>query len=178
MKMSEESHKEYEVFATNCIDFYYSLENELNNVELKTIGMDVSHICFRVATQSEYQSIQIMMKSNSNEFVETQFNGRAVSIFVLKKAIKVSNSHEISVVELPAPRESHTYRTGLEHIGYIVDDLDTFKVEFKSILSGEKIRPFTIPAFIEFENSITAKFYEQALYEIIKLQGFKFETLN
>ena len=161
--------------------FYASVEKQLDRVLINTDSFLISHICFRTASEFIYENIRDWLKLHCREFVETQFNGRSVSILILKKAIFLSKKHSVEVIELPAPREIHTYPNGLEHIGYTVGDenkLNSFKVDKHNVLSGEKIRPFTKPAFVEFKDGSCAKFYERSLYEIVKLQGWNFENLG
>jgi len=84
------------------------------------------------------------------------------------------------LIELPAPREAHTYPTGLEHLGINVGEkLPEFKEKYKDVITGVKDRrPYCYPAFITFENGTSAKFYERSLREVILLQGWKFEKLQ
>jgi len=49
--------------------------------------------------------------------VETQFNGRAVSILILKEPLLLEDGFTVSMIELPAPRAVHMYPSGLESIG-------------------------------------------------------------
>ena len=65
----------------------------------------------------EYENLRDETKNFCSEFVETQFNGRAVSILILKEPLLLEDGFTVSMIELPAPRAVHMYPSGLESIG-------------------------------------------------------------
>jgi len=160
--------------------FFSYLYKHLTEIDIPIEGFALSHLNYRVATMHEYETTRERLKDFSKEFVETQFNGRAVSVFILKEPLVLAKGFAVPLIELPAPREAHTYPTGLEHLGINVGDkLPEFKEKYKDIITGVKDRrPYCYPAFITFENGITAKFYERSLREVVLLQGWKFEKLQ
>ncbi len=157
--------------------FFAGLCEHLNGVGIDIADLPVSHLNYRTTTIPEYERLRDTLSSFCKEYVETQFNGRAVAILELQKPILLADSYQAPVVELPAPRAAHMYPSGIEHIGFVVDDLPAFKQKYAPILTGEKHRPYTVPAFITFDDGKTGKFYERSLKEIVKLQGWKFEKV-
>ena len=111
--------------------------------------------------------------------METLFNGRAVSILILKSPLELEGGFSVSVIELPAPRPAHMYPSGLESVGiFIGHELPEFKQRYRDKLTGVKEHgKHCQPAFITFDNDKTVKFYDHTLEEIILLQGWRFEQL-
>ena len=163
---------DYETFIGDLI-------SQLDRLSIHINDMSISHINYRVETDSQYENMRDLLKTFCKEFVETQFNGRAVSILQLKNPLHVSKSHSIPIIELPAPRSVHTYLRGLEHLGLVVGkDLPEFKLKYQNILTGEKDRrPYCFPAFITFSDGKTAKFYDRSLKDVVLMQGWAFEKL-
>ncbi len=157
--------------------FFLDALNRLERISIDVKQMPISHIAFRTSTAEEYEMIRDKLKPYCKEFVETQHNGRAVSVFEIRTRLPLPNGFTFSVIELPAPRAEHTYPSGLEHVGFLVSDLPTFKEQHKRVLTGEKDLGVSFPAFVTFENGKTAKFYERTLKEIVMLQGWNFQKL-
>ncbi len=143
-------------------------------------GTTISHLLYRAETLSEYLDLRDRLIKFCTEFVETQFNGRAVSVLILEEPLFLEGGCEVSVIELPAPRPVHMYPTGLESIGVVLGKTFTeFIEEHKNVLTGIKDHgKYCQPAFVTFENEKTAKFYNIDLIEIVTLQGWKIEKLG
>lgn len=159
--------------------FFEYLNHRLREIDIAIDGYSLSHLNYRVETIPEYEQLRDELKKFCKEFVETQFNGRAVSIFVLKDPLQLATGYAVPLIELPAPHKEHTYPKGLEHIGITVGEkLPEFKEKYKDVITGFKdYRPYAYPAFITFENGTTVKFYERSLREVVLLEGWKFEEL-
>jgi predicted metalloenzyme YecM len=159
--------------------FYSDLIARLAAVSIDIKELPLSHITYRVATLSEYTKMRDELKGFCQEYGETQFNGRAVSILLLKTALILAEGCMVSTIELPAPRAVHMYPVGLEHIGIIIGKkLPQFKIQHQNVLTGEKDHgAFCQPAFITFNNGKTVKFYDHSLKEIVLLEGWKFQRL-
>jgi predicted metalloenzyme YecM len=141
--------------------------------------MPLSHLLYRTATIPEYEKLRDQLKNYCSEFVETQFNGRAVSILILEKPLLLEDSFTVSMIELPAPRSVHMYPSGLESMGVIVGkQLPQFINQHDNILTGVKAHEQHYqPAFITFDNDKTSKFYDISLREIVRLQGWEIEKV-
>ncbi|GEM_PF-3778246 len=62
----------------------------------------MSHILYRTNATPEYEKMRDQLKAFCKEFAETQFNGRPVSILVLKNTLALGGGFAVSVIELPA----------------------------------------------------------------------------
>jgi len=155
--------------------FFSDLLHRMEKADIDISGMPLSHLLYRVAEISEYEILRDQLKAFCSEFVETQFNGRAVSILVLKNALALEGGFKVSMIELPAPRSVHMYPSGLESIGVILGKkLPAFIKQYEGALTGIKEHgKYCQPAFITFDNEKTVKFYDYSLEEIIALQGWK-----
>jgi predicted metalloenzyme YecM len=132
--------------------FFSDLLLRLRKVGIEVAGMPMTHLLYRVETPSEYETLYKQLKKYCCEFVETQFNGRAVAILILNKPLLLEDGFSVSMIELPAPRPVHMYPTGLESIGlYVGKSLAAFKEQYKNILTGVKEHgEYCQPAFITF----------------------------
>lgn len=163
-------------------DYNYFFSDLLARLEHTTISIDdfpITHLLYRTTTLPEYETLRDHLKTFCKEFVETQFNGRAVSILVLKEPLPLGSGFTVSMIELPAPRLEHMYPSGLESIGVLVGEkLPAFKKQYKKVLTGIKEHgQYCQPAFITFENEKSIKFYDIDLYDIVQLQGWTYEQL-
>ena len=154
--------------------FFSDLLHRLKQVGIDMAGMPMSHLLYRTIKLSEYELLRDQLKELCSEFVETQFNGRAVSILILAEPLVLEEGFTVSMIELPAPRPVHMYPSGLESIGVVVgESLSEFIVRHQSILTGVKDHgEHCQPAFVTFDNDKTAKFYSISLREIVNRQGW------
>jgi predicted metalloenzyme YecM len=159
--------------------FFSDLLSRLKKCDIDVTDMPMSHLTYRTTTESEYETLRDQLKIDCSEFVETQFNGRAVSIHILKKPLLLEDGFTVSMIELAAPRTQHMYLSGLESMGIIIGKkLPVFINEYKNALSGVKDHgEHCQPAFITFNNDKTAKFYNISLREIVILQGWQIERI-
>lgn len=160
--------------------FFSDLLYRMKSIGIQISGMPMSHLLYRTATLFEYEQLRDELKTFCSEFVETQFNGRAVSILILKYPLLLEDGFTVSMIELPAPRLVHMYPSGLESIGVVIGDLlPEFINKHKSVLTGVKDHgEHCQPAFITFDNDKTSKFYDISLREIVIRQGWNIEALS
>lgn len=159
--------------------FFADLLHRMKAVDIDIQGMPLSHLLYRTVTLPEYETVRDGLTAFCREFVETQFNGRAVSVLVLEEPLLLAKGFQVSVIELPAPRAVHMYPSGLESIGVTVGNtLPAFIEQHKSVLTGIKDHgEHCQPAFITFDNDKTSKFYDISLEAIVALQGWSMESL-
>ena len=159
--------------------FFSDLLYRLKGMNIDVAGIPISHFSFRTETDSEYQKMLSELKIFCKEFSDIQFNGRAVSVLILKDPLVLRDGFDVSVLELLAPRSVHMYTSGLESIGLILGKkLPEFNGKHRSELTGTKDHGiYCQPSFITFDNNKTAKFYDISLKEIVELDGWKFEKL-
>jgi len=160
--------------------FFSDLMCRMQAVGIDITGMPMSHLLYRTVTMPEYITLRDGLKTQCSEFVETQFNGRAVSILILREPLLLDDGFTVTMIELPAPRPVHTYPSGLESIGVVMGDgLFAFIQQHNHVLTGIKDHgEHCQPAFITFQNDKTAKFYGISLREIVRRQGWDIATLG
>ena len=160
--------------------FFSDLLQRMQQQIIHITGLPLSHFTYRVDTASKYVELRDALLPYCREFVETQFNGRAVAIHILQNPLVLAEGFKVSMIELPAPREAHMYPCGLESFGIVMrETLAAFKLEYQSVLTGIKDHgEHCQPAFITYENGKTAQFYDISLKEIVHLQGWKFESMD
>lgn len=160
--------------------FFSDLLHRLKKVGINMAGMPMSHLLYRTTTLPEYELLRDQLIELCSEFVETQFNGRAVSILILAEPLLLEEGFTVSMIELPAPRAVHMYPSGLESIGVVVGEtLPAFIAQHRSILNGVKDHgEHCQPSFITFDNDKTAKFYDISLREIVHRQGWTIAQLT
>lgn len=157
--------------------FFSNLLSQMQAAGIHMTGMPLSHLLYRTATLSEYEKLREEIKKYCSEFVETQFNGRAISILILKEPLQLEGGYTVSVIELPAPRLDQPYPSGLESVGIVLgSQLAVFILQHKDILTGIKNQGQL--AFITFDNEKTAKFYHTSLHDIVTSQGWVFADLS
>jgi predicted metalloenzyme YecM len=160
--------------------FFSDLLYRMKEVGIHITGMPMSHLLYRTVTVPEYIKLRDELKKHCSEFVETQFNGRAVSIIILSEPLLLEGGFTVTMIELPAPRSAHMYPSGLESIGVTVGDkLPEFIKQYEHVLTGVKDHgEHCQPAFITFNNDKTAKFYNISLREIVLSQGWEIASLE
>jgi predicted metalloenzyme YecM len=162
----------------NYHTFFSDLLHRMKQIGIDITGMPMSHLLYRTTTLPEYYYLRDGLKEYCSEFVETQFNGRAVAILILSEPLLLESGFTVSMIELPAPRFVHMYPSGLESIGVVLGkELPTFIQKHKQVLTGVKDHgEHCQPGFVTFENDKTVKFYDISLREIVILQGWEIAT--
>ncbi|HAT7072036.1 TPA: hypothetical protein JAN90_04500 [Legionella pneumophila] len=162
----------------NYYTFFSDLLHRMKQIGIDITGMPMSHLLYRTTTLSEYYHLRDELKKYCSEFVETQFNDRAVSILILREPLLLEGGFTVSMIELPAPRSAHMYPSGLESIGVVLGkELPAFIQKHKHVLTGVKDHgKHCQPALVTFDNDKTAKFYDISLREIVILQGWEIAT--
>lgn len=95
-----------------------------------THAIDVSsyvadHVCLRTETEAEYLSVcQALTNAGCALLVESVIGGRFISTFAFEPPIHCpSSGHSIAALEVPAPKRSSFYKSGLEHVEFALSDV-------------------------------------------------------
>lgn len=150
------------------------LENiflKLKEIELDVEQYVLDHICYRVETMNEYQLKKEELSSLGKLLVESMVKGRLISTFKLYNPI-IFREREIFLIELPSPKSSHFYKSGLEHIEFVT------KLPLQKIIERYPQYSFEIFGIHKKINAdITLKlgeycirFHNQNLEEVINLE--------
>lgn len=160
--------------------FFGDLLHRIKEIGIDVAGFPLSHFTYRTETTAEYNQLREKLKSYCDEFVETEFNDRPISILGLRQPLVLEENFEVKILELAAPRTVHMYPSGLESLGVVIGaELNEFKQQHKDVITGVKDHgEYCQPAFVTFENEKTFKFYDISLREIVILQGWQFAILN
>ena len=75
--------------------FFSDLLHQLKKAGISISGMQMSHLLYRVTTPSKYVYLRDQIKQLCCEFVETQFNGRAVSILILQEPLILEDGFQV-----------------------------------------------------------------------------------
>jgi len=158
--------------------FFSDLLARLAGLSIEVKGMPISHVCYRVATQRECEVFREQVKMFCKAYTEYEFNGRSISLLLLEEPLALSLGYSAPLIELPAPKSSHPYPTGLEHVGFVVgEQFSEFHKRYLPVLTGQKDwGPYCQPLYVAFDNGTTVKFYERSLEEVVKLEGKRFTS--
>ena len=152
--------------------FLDTLFSMISDIELDIVHkLVLDHICYRVTTIDEYQVKRTELLSIATMLAESMVNGRLIAVFKLNEPIIYKN-RSISIIELPQPKNSYSYPTGLEHAEFvtreplqkIVDRYPQFAFEVFGI--HKKIN-----ADITLKlGTFCIRFHNQSLEDVIKLE--------
>lgn len=80
----------------------------------------LDHICYRVATQKEYESVKQARSQDAALLGESLVGGRPIATYRLNTPF-VYQDRVIDVVEIPSPKPGSPYPTGYEHVEFVTD---------------------------------------------------------
>jgi len=157
--------------------FFLDLLSKLKTINIDLKNYPVDHFCYRVASAKDYLKMKEKTKNISKAYLENIHHNRPISKFILKEPLKF-DKYSVDVMELPAPKSSQFFQTGLEHFEFSVGKkFVTFKEKYKKIWNGfDDSGPYNQPVFIRFDNN-TVKFHEFPLLTVLELEGKKFIDL-
>src|SRR5436190_11924155 len=75
----------------NYNTFFEDLLNRVRKAGIEVPNVPIVNFLYRASTLPEYETLKNKLMPLSKEFCESQFNGRAVSTFVLKEKIKLAD---------------------------------------------------------------------------------------
>ena len=135
----------------------------------------LDHLCYRVATATEYEQIKRAMARDAMLLGESQVGGRPIATYRLH--IPFTYRHRnINVIEIPAPKPGSPYPTGYEHAEFVTDrPLEAFLNLLTQSLTAlphqldtrglAKITNRDIR--LQLAPHLSVKFHEQSLAEVI-----------
>jgi predicted metalloenzyme YecM len=114
MKTNQDVIGDYNSF----LDHIFTMFDEL---DLAVKIVEVDHLCYRVKTLDAYKAKKIEFNEIGELLIESIVNGRNICTYKLKDPI-VYKDKTISLIELPAPKNSHSYENGLEHLEFVTKE--------------------------------------------------------
>lgn len=152
------------LFTQQALSFLNKLAAEIRQTQLVLEPhWNIDHLCFRVSTEAEYQTLKLEFLHFSKLLIESPVNGRLISTYKLHEPIQFLD-WQIDVVELPAPKPNSPNLTGFEHIEVVID------VPFAQLI---KCNPQ-----IHFDGSAIAKDFNQELKAKLASGTIKFHHLS
>jgi phosphoglycolate phosphatase-like HAD superfamily hydrolase/predicted metalloenzyme YecM len=94
--------------------FLRKLYVELEILGINTSELRIDHLCYRVATRSEYETLRHALNAEAKLLSEAQVNGRPIATYRLPAPFRAL-SGDVPLLELPSPKEGAPYPTGFEH---------------------------------------------------------------
>lgn len=148
-------------------------------------GIDIapyalSHLAFRVSEWDQYVHIRTLLERHASANRENVWNGRPISILVLKEPLEVLDGKVVQDIELIPPVHQRVYKMGLEHLGVVVGDgFDEFSRKYRPALTGQQFQSETVePVYVLFEDFTHVKFYRYSLRAGIELEGGTFDGIH
>jgi predicted metalloenzyme YecM len=152
--------------------FVEKILNELTAIGFQLNDKLIDHVCFRVQTEEEYRFYKNDFSKFGELLSEASISGRPICTFKLFEAIKVGN-RLIPCIEIPAPKSSRVYKTGLEHLEIVIDEsFESFSSKFpnqKWDWAGAHKEKNPELALL-LSDSKSAKFHHQSLEEVIRIE--------
>ena len=102
--------------------FVQSIQARLLANGMDVTKLDADHVCWRNETVEEYTDLVTALRAAVDEctlLVESNVGGRPIATFQLTKPIQCEN-RTIGVIEIPAPKDGSVYRSGLEHVEFVI----------------------------------------------------------
>jgi predicted metalloenzyme YecM len=132
----------------------------------------VDHRCLRVDSNLLYQHIKNQLHAAWSIFLsEKVVGGRNISVFDCPW-LQSSITNYDTLIELPAPKATHHYLNGRQHIEVVVPDVDTLLIQYPNLARDlswyEKQYNRDISLFIDTNHEI--KFHEQPLREVLAIE--------
>lgn len=136
---------------------------------LELYNVFVDHRCMRVDSVLLYQNIKNQLHATwGNHLSEKIVAGRNISIFdcpwLQSDVLKYD-----TLIELPAPKETHHYLNGRQHIEVVVPDVDTLLKQYPHLtwdLSWYK-KTYNRDISLFIDNNHEIKFHEQSLRQVL-----------
>ena len=107
---------EFEKLSKKFLTQFFSLAED--HYKLDTKGLKIDHICWRCASQKDYEDMVSKLLTMGSLFHKNIHNGRFITLILLNKAIRFRN-HQINLIELPAPKMEKNFPNGFEHAEFV-----------------------------------------------------------
>lgn len=157
--------------------FFEDLTTELKTlIPVQTLKCD--HLCFRVSTNQEYSFYKQALSEHGKLLTEATVNGRAISTFRLHHPFKTS-THEIELVELPAPKPGAFYPTGFEHAEFVINEsFASFCEKHPQLHFSEGGNKTLNPELsLKLKNEKQVKFHHLSLERVIEIEEAKIKEI-
>lgn len=149
--------------------FLQSAFSHLNEAGLDVSDFEMTHLCYRVATEAEFLAKKEALLQVGTLISETLAEGRPYLVFKLNEPIAHQN-HSVRLVALPYPKSNNTYQTALQHVAFLMKEdiaslLDRYpELEFDTLELNRASHPELKLRF----SDLVVKFHNLSLEDLAK----------
>ena len=153
-----------------------ALCDKLTATGIKASLLHCDHLCFRVGTPDEYEFYKEALSHYGELLTEALVNGRPICTFKLATPFK-TKTHEIPLVELPAPKKGAIYSTGFEHAEFVINEcFSDFLQKYPALDFIEAGNKTLNPELcLKLGSEMQAKFHHLSLERVIELEETKIQ---
>ena len=162
----------HQEFFDRAYLFLDELNKELNLLSINMLGLNLDHLCYRVATETRYSEMKLFLTGVGDLLVESEVGGRPIATFKFNTPIIYKNLR-IPLIELPAPKNNSKYSEGFEHVEAVISQSfaefmrQHSQLQFDLSAANKKINP---EIRIKLPNNISIKFHHQSLEDVITFE--------
>lgn len=169
---------DFQSFQESGQIFLRELVADLMQIGLPADSFKSDHLCFRVRTMAEYDFYKQALAPHGRLLTEAMINGRAISTFHLVSPFR-TGTHEVSLLELPAPKTGFPQPTGFEHAEFVIRECFThFRAKFPNLdfieAGGKTLNP---ELCLKLSKGRQAKFHHLSLDRVIDLEDAKIQDI-
>lgn len=141
--------------------------------------LQLDHLCYRVATKKQYESLKSQLLKDNELLVESPINGRRIATFRMAAPFRF-RQREIWLLELPEPKAGSPYPEGWEHVEFVTDrPLEAFaewmvnhlSVEAEDIDRSGVGKALNADLRLRLAGGLSVKFHELALDAVIRIES-------
>jgi len=151
-------------------DFLSKLFGGLNNhfgIDVRQMPLD--HLCWRCATISDFEEMEVSLLKMGSLFHKNIHNGRPISLIQLERPICYLD-RKINLIELPSPKQDKSYPNGFEHAEFVYEQgLDALIKAYSELPWIVKNKDKVINPDIKLSyNNLSVKFHPYTLRHVVK----------
>ncbi len=108
--------------------------DNLKNVGISLDGfVELDHVAYRTESIEKYEEIKKELLSFLKPYDEVKFVGRSILVGRLERPLTYQG-FQIEGIEVLAPKESNSYKNGLEHAEFVINGtLEDFRKKYDNI---------------------------------------------
>ena len=148
--------------------FIENIYREALDIDIDINSYVIDHLCYRTDSQDHYLQTKKDFQACSTLLIESIVGGRYIATYKLNRPIEFLDQN-ISVIEIPSPKDGSDYTQGFEHIELVIkDSFEVFMgkyptLNFKTNAINKEINP---DIKINLKSG-SIKFHHQSLEDII-----------
>eukprot|EP00555_Chaetoceros_dichaeta_P014576 CAMPEP_0198271018 /NCGR_PEP_ID=MMETSP1447-20131203/47473_1 /TAXON_ID=420782 /ORGANISM="Chaetoceros dichaeta, Strain CCMP1751" /LENGTH=450 /DNA_ID=CAMNT_0043963389 /DNA_START=12 /DNA_END=1364 /DNA_ORIENTATION=- len=120
--------------------FLEAVEARLLEKDLNVCQYHTDHVCWRTEALEEYSGLVSALRTSEDWalLVESEIGGRSIATFQMKEGISFGD-RMINVIEIPAPKDGSPYKSGLEHVEFVVSSAENEQLSPRNDSTHQKI---------------------------------------